>query len=240
MGKSMVNFISRWLVISVIAAFCFLTVMAKCQESPFSSDYRPRLELEPRFNLNGGGFQSISASMTGGAGMETDHFAWHLSGTYNAARKVNDGDQPNPHGDIRSLGADIFGRTSGGWLFGLSGSYASLHTTNYDKVGWGLGIGGGKDFASITCPDCAGHSSMRLLVEYGIPTSCYYAHELRCVVPRVDVEQGVSVRVILPSPAEVHRHVFWDTTVFEGWIKTSQTGGYVTEATMTTGLMLRF
>jgi hypothetical protein len=168
------------------------------------------------------------------------NFIWHVSGTYNAARKVNDGDQPNPHGDIRSLGADVFGRTTDGWLFGISGSYASLHTTNYDKVGWGLGIGGGKDFARISCPDCDTHTSMRVVVEYGIPTSCYYQHELRCVIPTVDVEQGVSVRVILPSPAESHRHLFWDTATYIGWVKTSQTGSYTVDGTMTSGLLFRF
>jgi hypothetical protein len=172
--------------------------------------------------------------------MEIEHFSWHLHGTYNAARKTNDGDQPNPHGDIRSLGADIFGRTSGGWLFGFSGSYASLHTTNYDKVGWGLGIGAGKDFGSITCPNCIGRSSMRVIFEYGIPTSCYYERELRCTLPQVDVEQGVTGRVLVPSPAESKRHVFFDVSSFVGWIKVCQTCGYGHDATTTMGLMLRF
>src|SRR5208282_5227470 len=72
-------------------------------------DTRPRLEFEPRLNLNGGGFQPVSGSMTAGTGMEDDHLAWHVFGTYDAATKATYevGNSPstyaiisNPHGNI--------------------------------------------------------------------------------------------------------------------------------------------
>jgi hypothetical protein len=97
----------------------------------WSQDVRPRLELEPRLNLNGGGFQKVSGSMTAGMGMEDTYLSWHVSGSYDAARKANDGTDNNTHGNIRSVGGSFFGRPSGGWLFGADGSYASLRTKTF-------------------------------------------------------------------------------------------------------------
>src|ERR1700676_742259 len=92
-----------------------------------AQDTRPRLELEPDINLNGGGFQIISGSLQGGLGMEETHAEFHFYGRYDAARKSEDTPtqaNSNPHGNVRTLGGSVFGRTSGGWLFGASGGYS--------------------------------------------------------------------------------------------------------------------
>lgn len=227
------KFLCIFLGIIIILALCG---QIKCQ----TFDDRPKLELEPRLNLNGGGFQLVSGSMTGGTGMETKHLVWHVYGTFDEARKTNDGDQPNPHGNIRSLGANLFGRTSGGWLFGTEGSYAQLRTTNYDKTGWGLAVGGGKDFMELHCPNCNGTTSLRLTMLYAIPAQCTYTQSLHCTIPKVDVEQGISARVMIPSPVETTRHVFFDVNTFAGWIRTTSTGPLTHDASTSIGVLFRF
>jgi len=202
------------------------------------------LELEPRLNLNGGGFQIVSGSMTGGLGMENEHTIWHIYGTYNAARKYEYTDfanDTNPHGNVRSLGLQAAYRTSSGWLLPfIQGSYASLRTTNYDKVGWGLGVGAGRDFMA-TCPNCAGPStSMRLVILYGIPVKCYTQSNFHCLIPTVDVEQGITAEYWVPSPTETQRHVFFNVNAFAGIIKTTEHGHYTHDGGSSMGLLFRF
>jgi hypothetical protein len=196
--------------------------------SASSQDMRPRLELEPQLDLNGGGYQKVSGSISAGTGMEEKHLLWHVSGTYDAAKKAEWTplkDNTNPHGNVRSVGAEVYGRTSGGWLFGASGGYAQLRTTNYNKHDWGLGIGLGKDFAHLTAPNAnEGQStSLRATVEYGLPI-----HSTK------DRESGFTMRMIVPSPSETQRRVFFDTQAFVGWINGS------TDASTSLGLILRF
>lgn len=185
----------------------------------WAQDIRPRLELEPRLNLNGGGYQTVSGSMTGGLGMEDTHFLWHVSGTYDAARKTNDGTLDNPHGNARDLDAEVFGRSSNGWLFGAGGHFSQLRTTNYSKTGWFTEAGFGKDF----CPECDYHSfSGRLTFSYRLP------------VHKVNVEQGFDIHFLVPSPANTSRHIFFDEHVFAGWYKGNH------DANMSLGVLFRF
>lgn len=240
-------------MLGAITARCIaalpLCSMACLAQSPATSavsavyDHRPRLELEPRLNLNGGGFQIVSGSMTGGFGMENLHTVWHVYGTYNAAKKyeyTDLKDNTNPHGNVRSIGGQAFYRTTGGWLVGGYGSYASLHTTNYDKVGWNAGVGAGKDFTG-TCPNCVGPpTSMRLILLYGVPVHCYTQTNFHCFIPTIDVEQGITAEYWVPSPSETRRHVFFNVNAFAGIIKISEHGHYTHDGGSSMGLLFRF
>jgi hypothetical protein len=203
-----------------------------------AQDKRPRLELEPRMNLNGGGFQLVSGSMTAGTGMEDDHLAWHVFGTYDAATKATYeiGNSPstyavisNPHGNIRTVGGSIYGRTSGGWLFGTEGSYSQLRTTDYTKVGWDIGVGGGHDWMHARCPTCSEGSftSLRLTVEYSIPTH----------PGRPDTDNGFTAEFTVPSPIETDRHVFFNVHAYSGWICDPKCG---TDGSASYGVLFRF
>lgn len=217
--------------IPLILALSFLLALAARAQ-----DTRPRLELEPRINFNGGGFQAVSASMTAGAGMENKHFVWHVSGTYDAAAKADYLDKStnlyvhNPHGNIRSVGGNLFARTSSGWLFGTAGYYASLRTTDYSKSAWSVAAGIGHDWMHATCPTCKGETSLRLLVLYG-PLNSF---------TKPDIEHGFTADVTIPSPIETKRHVFFGVRAFAGWIKTSATGSYGHDAGASLGIRLRF
>jgi hypothetical protein len=214
--------------VKTILAVLALVVMVVAQ------DTRPRLELEPRLDLNGGGFQLVSGSMTGGIGMEDEHFLWHVSASYVAAKKATycvdncATEIVNPHGNTRSLDANLFGRTSGGWMVGTQGFYAQLRTTDYNKTGWGIGVGGGKDWASVGCPTCNGKTSLRLIVLYFLP------------IHTVDTDQGFTAIFTVPSPSESKRHVFFNVTASAGWIKTSPSSGYTHDGSSTMGLLFRF
>jgi hypothetical protein len=204
-----------------------------------AQDTRPKLELEPTFNLNGGGFQAVSTSISGGTGMETEHFIWHVSGTYRAARKTNDGDQPNPHGNSRSLGLSLFGRTTGSWLFGVEGSYDELRTTNYKKTGQSISTGIGKDW------NVRGYT-FRLIGSYVLPVKCYYLQGgAHCSLPTIDVEQGINVHMTIPSPVQsghafFGKYMFFDERTYAGWIKTSEHGSYTHDASTSMGMLFRF
>ncbi len=201
-------------------------------------DRRPRLEFEPRLSLNGAGFQLVSGSMTAGAGMEDKHFAWHVYGTYDAATKATyeTGNSPstyavvtNPHGDIRSVGGSAWGRTSGGWLFGASSSYASLRTTDYDKISWGAEVGAGHDWMHATCPNCSGPpTSLRLTVQYGLPLDGWN---------KKDTENGFTADFYVPSPIETNRHIFFHATAFAGWVCDPKCGH---DGSASDGVLFRF
>ena len=210
-----------------------LAVTSRCQPRPavqFPGDTRPRLEFEPRFNLNGGGFQDTSGSMTGGFGMELEYLSWHAYGTYNAAAKADYLDAStnlyvhNPHGNIRSAGGSLFGRTSSRWLFGIKGSYSSLRTTMFDKIGWGIDAGLGRDWMHATCPNCnqGEFASLRLIGSCGLPV--HRGH---------DVEQGCGGDLYLPSPA-TGKHFVFHVTTFVGVVN----GGH--DASSSLGMMFRF
>lgn len=210
----------------LLLLFCGLAV---------AQDHRPRLELEPDFNLNGGGFQPVSVSMTGGTGMEMEHFIWHVRGTYDTARKVNDGTVNNNHGNVRILSSDLFGRT-GNWLYGTSAYYANLRTTNYTKNAWGVAVGGGHDWFHVSFPNSerGSFSSLRLIVLYGLPIATIRGKS------NADTENGFEARFTIPSPIETDRHVFFEESTSVGWIRTSSTGHYNSDASASFGVLFRF
>ena len=179
--------------------------------------------------------------------MENERTVWHVWGTYNAARKADYYNGAtglmvtNPHGNVRSIGAELAYRTKGGWLLPVvQGGYASLRTTNYSKVAWSTAIGMGKDFIG-DCPNCnGGPISMRLELMYSIPTVCYTQANLHCLITEVDKEQGVLAKYTVPCPCETQRHVFWQVTAFGGIIKTTEHGHYTHDGGSTMGLLFRF
>jgi hypothetical protein len=209
----------------IVAVIILLALGVRAQ------DTRPRLELEPQLNLNGAGFQLVSGSMTAGAGMEENHFNWHVFGTYDAAKK-DDWDSLNanlnPHGNVRSVGGSLWGRTSGGWLFGASGSYAQDRTTLYTKDSWGIGVGAGHDWMHATCPTCnpGEFATVRLTVEYALPTQ-----------KGNDVEHGFLANFWVPSPIETQRHFFFHVTGGAGWVCDPSCGAY---GSSSFGILFRF
>lgn len=218
---------------------------AQVPVSPLEATYdrRPRLVVWPRLNLNGGGFQPVSFSGTIGTGMEMRHLVWEVSGTYNAAKKVewtDLKDNINPHGNVRSASVSLFYRTDGGWLFGAQGYYAQLRTTLFRKIGEGISVGVGKDFMG-SCPNCFGPPvSMRFKVMYSLPVHCYTQNNFHCVIPTVDVEQGAAFEYTVPCPCETQRHVFWKVTANVSIIKTSEHGSYTHDGGAAMGPIFRF
>ncbi len=78
-------------IVSVTVAV-LLMCLACFGQAPatIQGDKYPHLEFGvPTLNLNGAGFQPVSASVTGGFGMEDVHYFWHVSGTYDAAAKAS-------------------------------------------------------------------------------------------------------------------------------------------------------
>jgi len=191
-----------------IKQLLFIALMVSLAQA---QDTRPKLELEPRLNLNGGGFQTVSGSMTGGVGFEGLHYIWHLSGTYDAAKKVEYTDlkdNTNPHGNIESLQGRVWYETDGGWLFGCSGSYARLRTTLYRKEAFGSACGAGYDFFNVTCPNCSGNpTSVRFTAEYGLPVN-----------HGPDEEHGFTFNFWVPSPAASDRRFFFHVLANAGWV----------------------
>lgn len=237
-------------ILGVVLCLVFFTGLGHGQAAPALEarlgDKRPRLELEPRANFFGGGFQPVSASMTAGVGME-GRFIWHVYGTYIAARKLehtDTADNTNPHGNIRSVGAQVGFRTDGGLLFLAQASYASLRTTNFDKVGVGAAVGMGKDFFNIHCPNCNNRGgSLRFTAMYALPLRCVTYPSFHCNVPTVDVEQGAIFNVTIPSPIETNRPAYlpyFHVLSSVGIIKTSEHGAYTHDASAVTGLIWRF
>jgi len=190
-----------------------------------AQDTRPKLELSPQVDFNGGSFQPVSGSMTGGLGME-DRFLWHVSGTYRAAKKAtycNDVAGTcvvNPHGDSRTLEAQVGYRSGGGWLAIAGGSFTSLHTTLYDKTGSEMTFGGGKDLMHDTW-------SARLTAEYVIPLP----------LGHTNVEHGFKVHFTMPSESATDHWIFFDETFFAGWVCDPKCGR---DASLTMGPKFRF
>lgn len=191
-----------------------------------AQDTRPKLELEPRINLNGGGYQLVSGSMSAGVGLERTHFNFHVAGTYDAARKIEwtpIKDNTNPHGNVESLSASVFGRTTGGYLVGCSGGYGRARTTLFTKTGYGVDCGGGRDFMHISCPMCRDYGSIRLTAEFGIFP----------LPGKADQEDGFTINLFAPSPA-AGGHFFFHVRSFVGWISGKH------DASTNIGLLMRF
>jgi hypothetical protein len=155
------------------------TLSAKDQR--FSFDRRPRLVLMPLFNLNGAGFGN-SVSVSAGVGFDSRKLILESLGSYNAARKTNDGTGNNPKGHIRSLNASAYYRLPNYWFLGTSGGWDQLSTTNYTKQSWGMRFGGGSDFI-------VKDTSFRLIGTY-TPATFDHSNGI----------QGPSIQLMLPSP----------------------------------------
>jgi hypothetical protein len=173
--------------------------------------------------------------MTGGLGMEDDHFGWHVSGTYNAANKksyfTDTQHVVNPHGNIRFLTASAFGRTTSAWLYGTECEYVSLRTTNYDKTSWDCAVGGGHDWMHVTRKGYHGPgevASMRLIVTYKLPLQGWN---------KLDTENGFNFHFTLPSPMDTRHHIFFDEHTFLGWICDPKCGH---DGSTSMGVLFRF
>jgi hypothetical protein len=151
------------------------------KDQRFSFDKRPRLVLMPLFNLNGAGFGN-SASVSAGVGFDSRKLILESLGSYNAARKTNDGTGNNPKGHIRSLNASAYYRLPNYWFLGTSGGWDQLSTTNYTKQSWGMRFGGGSDFI-------VKDTSFRLIGTY-TPATFDHSNGI----------QGPSIQLMLPSP----------------------------------------
>lgn len=147
----------------------------------FNFDTRPRLVFMPLFNLNGAGFGN-SASVSAGVGFDSKHLILESLGSYNNARKTNDGTGNNPKGHVRSLNASAYYRLPNYWFFGTSGGWDQLSTTNYTKQSWGMKFGGGSDFI-------VKDTSFRLIGSY---KPAAFDHR--------NGSQGPSIQFMIPSP----------------------------------------
>jgi hypothetical protein len=163
----------------------------------FQFDRRPRLVLEPSFNLNGGGFQPVSTSISGGLGLESKYLILEGLAGYHPVRKVNDGTGDNPKGHIRSLDASAYYRLPNYWFFGTSGGWGKLSTTNYSKQMWSMNFGAGTD---VLTKD----TSFRLSASYAPPEFDYR-----------NGSQGATFQFIIPSPLE-QGHVMFFEDVYVG------------------------
>jgi hypothetical protein len=163
----------------------------------FRFDRRPKLVLEPSFNLNGGGFQPVSTSISGGIGLESKHLILEGLAGYHPVGKDNDGTGDNPKGHIRSLDASAYYRLSNYWFFGTSGGWGKLSTTNYSKQMWSMNFGAGADVLKEDW-------TFRLSASYAPPEFDYR-----------NGSQGVTFQFIIPSPLE-QGHVMFFETVYVG------------------------
>jgi hypothetical protein len=162
------------------------------QELPFTFDHRPHFVVLPTLNLNGAGFQPVSAAIGGGFSFESPRFVAEGLATYNAARKTNDGTVDNSKGHIRSLDSSLFVRAPRYWFFGVEGGWAQLSTTNYMKESWSVGAGGGRDF---TISDF----STRIKATYTPPN---FDH--------LNGSQGANITLYLPSPLRQSRFSYYE------------------------------
>lgn len=207
------------------------------QAESVAGDRRPKLEFEPDLNLNGGGFQPVSGSITGGFGMQREHLAWDIHGTYDTARKVNDGTKNNSHGNVRVLSADLCGRTTSKWLYCGYAAYANLRTTNYEKNAVSAAVGAGYDFEHVSCPNCTrgSFSSMRLIVLYGLPLDTIRGKS------DADKEHAIKATFTIPSPLETNRHIFFVTQAEGGWVRNNGLHShYQTDGGASFGLLFRY
>jgi hypothetical protein len=158
----------------------------------FQFDSRPRFVLEPSFNLNGGGFQPVSTSISGGLGLESKHLILEGLAGYHPVRKDSDGTGDNPKGHIRSLNARAYYRLPNYWFFGTSGGWGKLSTTNYSKQTWSMNFGAGTD---VLTKD----TSFRLSASYAPPE-----------FDQRNGSQGVTFQFVIPSPLEQGHVMFFE------------------------------
>ncbi|HYU47338.1 MAG TPA: hypothetical protein VEK84_14300 [Terriglobales bacterium] len=158
----------------------------------FQFDRRPRLVLEPSLNLNGGGFQPVSTSISGGLSLESKDVILEGLAGYHPVGKVNDGTGDNPKGHIKSLDASAYYRLPNYWFFGTSGGWGKLSTTNYSKQMWSMNFGAGTDMLTQD-------TSFRLSASYAPPAFDYR-----------NGSQGVTFQFIIPSPLEQGHVMFFE------------------------------
>jgi hypothetical protein len=170
----------------------------------FDFEKRPRLIVYPQLDLNNGGFAPISETITGGAGIELEHYIIESTASYDNAHKDNDGTVDNHKGRIRGLGSEAFYRFPNYWFVGTSGGWYQLSTTNYSTQTWTMQFGGGSDFIFRD-------AGFRFIAAYTPP---YFDHR--------NGSQGFNVEFDDPSPL-VHSHVMFVASSSAGWFHTTIT-----------------
>jgi len=152
----------------------------------------------------GGGYAPVAA--VGGAGFRIDssHFVFDASASYDNGHKVNDNDQPNPDGHDRGLVGGAYCRIPSGWSFGVGARWSELSTTNYYKSSWKPTFGGSWDYISdhqCRVERCVGSFSMQARVDYMLKGS-----------DGQNGMQGPLFTLYFPSPA-VKAHIFYRETL---------------------------
>jgi hypothetical protein len=218
------------LVLIILAAAVVGCAQDKQRFDPFPNpgpdevtfDRFPHPYLMPSLNLNGGGFQAASGSMTGGVMYELPFLSIDAHGTYNAARKVFDGTGDNPHGNVRSLNGSVFVRLPNRlWMVGGNYGYGVLATTNYHKASGGWGVGAGRDFL-------LSDTSFRLTATYSPPQGPEHSPSAG------DRAQGLTMTFMLPSPITNHRVYFYQLVSASRYRDGGTSGG------MHMGVLVRF
>lgn len=156
----------------------------------FEFDRRPHIEIIPKLNLNAEGFSPVSESAGLGADFESHYFILDATGSYDNARKVNDGTVDNTKGHIRAANTSAYYRLPNYWFVGTDATWSQLLTTNYRKHGFGMNFGGGGDFIFQD-------ASLRLAAAYA-PS----------VFDPVNGLQAISFQFMEPSPLR-QRHVMF-------------------------------
>ena len=151
----------------------------------------------------GGGYAPFEALAAAGFQMNSEHVFLDTSASYENARKVNDNDQPNPKGHIRSLDGGAYYRVLSQWLFGGAAEWEQLSTSNYRKSNWHPRFGGGRDLFTRGCAaeGCAHDFTARLTAEYVLRGGDW---QNGC--------QGPLFSFYMPSPS-AKKHIFFRETI---------------------------
>lgn len=145
-------------------------------------------------SLMSGGYQPLSLSVGGGFLINSDNLVGDVEGSYENARKTNDGTVDNLSGHERHLEGRFFYRYSTGLFFGPGAQWSETSTTNYTKSAWRPTFGvGGDHFGD-------GYN-MRWQAVYVMPGTDH-----------LNALQGPEIQVWLPSPTS-HSHFFYRQTL---------------------------
>lgn len=159
-----------------------------------------------------GGYAPFAYYLETGMNVESRLGIANVHFGYDDGHKTDDGDQPNPHGHDRYLGATVFWRLSPlkqpKWYAGGGYGWSQLSTTNYVKGGARPYFGARYDLFwdhAGSHPDCGGcWFSARIGVDYFTAGSDWQ-----------NGSHGVTLSMTMPRPVE-KRHAFftWAMDVF--------------------------
>jgi len=155
----------------------------------------PYLSFGP--SLMEDGYAPLAYRTEVGIDMESSHAIVSALGAYDNGHKSDDGDQPNPKGHDRYLGADAYFRSSRGWFVGMGWRWSQLSTTNYTKGGNRPEFGGGYDWIVRSCDGCRRDFSMRINIDWVTSGTDWQ-----------NGSHGPNTTLTFPSPRE-KRHWFW-------------------------------